>query len=210
MDNAARKIEVKAVFQSFGEVASIEGELITVRVDRDRVCARRAASCLLAPSVGDRVLVASEERGDAFVLAVLEQRDPSAATVSVEGDLHLRSTRGKVTLAAQEGIDLVAAAAVKIASSALDISTLEAIEVVSGAVKAEVGKVKVFAEALDSFCERLSQRVRRSYRTVEEVDQVRAGYIDYSAEGNAHIRAENTLVTGVELVKLNAEQIHVG
>ena len=210
MESVAHKIEIKAVFQEFGEVAAIDGEILTVRTALAEVSGRRAASCLLAPSVGDRVLLVTEERGDAYVLAVLEQRDPSVATISVDGDLALRSLRGKVSVAAQEGIDLVTAAAARIAASAVELSAIETLSVVGGTVKAELEKVKMYATTLDSFFERVSVRAKRSYRTVEELDQVKARHIDYAAAGTAHLRGENTLVTAHDLVKLNAEQIHVG
>jgi len=211
MESVARKIEVKAVFQQFGEVVAIERDaVVTVRTPLADVPAARAASCLLAPAVGDRVLLAVEDGGEAFVLAVLAQRDPSAATISVEGDLSLRSTHGKVTVAAREGIDLVTAAAARVVAAAVEVSARDALSVVSDAVQAEVEWVKVYATTLDSFFERVSQRAKRSYRAVEELDQVKARHLDYAATGNAHVRARNTLLSADELVKLDAEQIHVG
>jgi hypothetical protein len=210
MSNAARKIEVKAVFQEFGEVVAVAPGHLAVRTALADVKARRAASCLLAPAAGDRVLLAIEERGDAFVLAVLEQRDPGVAVVSVEGDLTIRSTRGKVAVAAQEGIDLVTGAAARIMARAVDVQAMEALSVLGGAVKAELGKVKMYASTLDAFFERVSQRAKRSFRTVEEIDQVRAQHIDYAAEGNVQLRGENALVTAHDLAKINGEQVHIG
>lgn len=210
MDSVARKIDVKAVFQEFGEIVAVDGKILTVRGALGDTLARQATSCLVEPSLGDRVLVAAEERGDAFVLAVLEQRSPEVTTIAVEGDLQLRAARGKVTVAAQEGIELLTAAAVSVASRALEVSAAEAISVIGGAVKAEVDKVKLYATAVDGFYERWSQRVKRSYRTVEELDQVKARHIDYAAQGTVQLRGETTLVSAHDLVKLNAEQIHVG
>lgn len=210
MDNVARKIEVKAVFQEFGEVVAIDAELLTVRTALAEVTARRAASCLLEPAVGDRVLLAAEERGDAFVLAVLEQRDPETSRLSVEGNLTLRSLRGKVSVAAQEGVEIVSAAAVQIMASAVEVKAIETLSVLGGAVKGELGKVKMYAATLDSFFERVSLHAKRSFRTVEEVDQVQARHIDYAASGNAHLRGDNALVSAHELVKLNGEQVHIG
>jgi hypothetical protein len=210
MESVARKIEIKAVFQQFGEVVGLDGELVTVRTAIADVSARRAASCLLAPAVGDRVLLATEERGDAFVLAVLEQRDPRAAVLSVEGDLTLRSLRGKVSVAAQEGVDIVTTAAARLMARAVDVEAIDTISILGGAAKAELGKVKMFAATLDAFFERVSQHAKRSYRNVEEVDQVKARHIDYAATGNAQLRGENALVTAHDLVKVNGEQVHVG
>jgi len=210
MESVARKLEVKAVFQEFGEVVAIHAELLTVRTALADVTARRAASCLLEPALGDRVLLAAEERGDTYVLALLEQRDPATATISVEGNLLLRSLRGKVSVAAQEGVELVSAAAVRILASAVDVEAVEALSVLSGAVKAELGKVKMYAATLDSFFERVSLHAKRSFRTIDELDQVKAGHLDYAASGNAHLRGENALISAHDLVKLNGEQVHVG
>jgi len=206
----ARKIEVRAVFQEFGEVVATDGELLTVRTALADVPARRAASCLLVPSEGDRVLVATEERGDAYVLAVLEQRDPSAAAISVDGDLTVRSLRGKVSIAAQEGIDLVTTAAALVMARTVDVEALDALSILGGAVQAELGKVKMYAATLDAFFERVRQHAKRSYRTVEEIDQVKARHLDYAASGNAQLRGENALVTAHDLVKLDGAQVHVG
>lgn len=210
MDSLARKIEVRAVFQQYGEIAAIDGEGCTVRTPLADVSARRAASCLLVPAVGDRVLLAVEDGGDAFVLAVLEQRDPAAATVAVEGDLTLRSLRGKVTVAAQEGIDLVTAAALQVAAATAEVTVSDALTLLGGAVRAEVGKIKLVASTFDSFLERFSQTAKRSYRVIEEIDHVKAAHLDYEASANAHIRAKNALVTAQDLVKLDGAQIHIG
>ena len=210
MESLARKIEIKAVFQEFGEVVVIKGGRLTVRTALADVTARRAASCLLEPAVGDRVLLATEEGGDAFVLALLEQLDPSASTISVDGDLTLRSLRGKVSVAAQEGVELVSTAAVRIMASAVDVEAIEALSILGGAVKAELGKVKMYAATLDSFFERVSLHARRSFRSIDETDQVKAQHLDYAASGNAHLHGDNALVRAHDLVKLNGEQVHLG
>ncbi len=210
MESVARKIEIKAVFQEFGEVVAVDADRWTVRTALADVKARRAASCLLEPAVGDRVLLASEDGGDAYVLALLEQREPGAATLSVDGDLTLRSVRGKVSVAAQEGVDLVTTAVVRIMARAVDVEAIDALSILAGAVKAELGKAKVYATTLDAFFERVSQHAKRSFRTIDEVDQVKARDIDYAASGNAQIRGENALVTAHDLVKINGDQVHVG
>jgi hypothetical protein len=210
MESVARKIEVKAVFQQFGEVLDVDGSAVTVRTALADVAARRAASCLLDPAPGDRVLLATEDGGDAFVLAVLEQESPDASTISVEGDLTLRSIRGRVTVAAQESVDIVSAAAARIVAKAVEVDAIESLSLLGGAVKAELGKVKLYAATVDSFFERVRQHMKHSQRTVEELDQVSARHIDYAAQETAHLRGENALVTAHHLVKVNGEQVHVG
>jgi hypothetical protein len=42
------------------------------------------------------------------------------------------------------------------------------------------------------------------------MDQVRAGMIDFQAGQSARLHAAYTLVTGSDLVKVDAKQIHMG
>jgi hypothetical protein len=62
----------------------------------------------------------------------------------------------------------------------------------------------------DSLFERVSQRVKRSFRTVEDIDQVRANKIDYASESTLALRAENAVVHAEELMKVDASQIQLG
>jgi hypothetical protein len=216
MHSAARKHAARAVWQDFGEVVAIRPAGILVRTETAEFDARRAVGCLVEPRVGDRVLIASQEDGDAFVLSVLSRAERAATTISAEGDLLLRAADGKVTIAGQRGVDVASGGTARIAAAAVEVSAVRGrisaqwLEVLGEAVVAELGKVKMVASTFDAVLERFSQRAKRSYRTVEEVDQVRAHQIDYAAEGNARLRGENTLVTAIDVAKMNGEQVHLG
>lgn len=209
MENVARKIEPKLVFQEHARVVDRRpGGQIVVRAALRDVIAKRAVSCLVEAQPGDLVLLSVEEGGEAFVLAVLSRESPNT-TLEFDGDVHLRSRTGQVTIAAQAGVEILSPAPVGVTTSRLDIRAVEtsivgqALDVAATAVRAELGKAKV---TLDT----LMQRVRHSFRRVEGLDQVKAKQIDYEAEQNLRLRGENALITGDDLVKLNAEQIHLG
>ena len=214
MENVAKKLEVRVVHQEFAEVLTA-GEVFELAASTGRIHARRAASCLLVPEVGDRVLCAVESRGDAFVLAVLERKEAGRATVELPERTVVRAAE-RLSLAANEGVDIVGGGEVRISSAAVEVTSLRtrlasrALEVVGDAVGAELGRVKFVAKSIDGMMERLSQRIKRSFRVVEETDQVKARHIDYAAETVAHFRGEHTVVTAKDLVKVNGEQIHVG
>jgi len=216
MHNAVRKLKTRAVFQEFGEVIALIPNGTRVRTSVGEFDALRAVGCLVEPRIGDRVLVASEEDGESFVLSVLSRSEPVATTISAEGDLVMRSANGHVAIAAQTGVDVVTAGTANIAASAVEVRAARGkfavmmLDVIGEAVKAELGRVKLFGQSFDSVVERFSQRAKRSYRTVEEVDQVRAHQIDYAAEGNARIKGENALVTAIDVAKINGEQVHLG
>jgi hypothetical protein len=63
---------------------------------------------------------------------------------------------------------------------------------------------------LETVLDRLSVLTRSSFRLTEEVEQVRAGQIDMQAKETLRLHARNTLVTSKALVKVDAEQIHMG
>ncbi|MDQ0013242.1 hypothetical protein J2W23_001621 [Variovorax boronicumulans] len=63
---------------------------------------------------------------------------------------------------------------------------------------------------LETVLDRLSVLTRSSFRLTEEVEQVRAGQIDMQASESMRLHAKNTFVTSKVLVKVDAEQIHMG
>ncbi len=178
------------------------------------VLAGRAASCLIEPQVGDRVWFVGE--GDEqYILAVLERQAASDATVlQVEGDLELRAG-GRVRLDARD-IELEADSALALRGDELSVEArrgrvlLDALSTFIRTVHANLSKSTFVGKALELLFERVVQHSNTSYRSVAEVDHVRAGTIDYRAEGVAHVHAENTSMSAAELVKVDAGQIHLG
>jgi Protein of unknown function (DUF3540) len=217
MHNAARKLKARSVWQEFGEVIAIKPSCFRVLTSMGEFDATRAVGCLVEPEMGDRVLVVSEEDGESFILSVLSRQDTRTTNISVaEGDLVMRATQGQVIIAGQTGVDVLTGGTANIAASAVEVRAARGkfavlwLETLSETVKAELGRVKLAAEAFDSVLGRFSQRAKRSYRTVEEIDQVRANQIDYAAEGNARIKGENALLTATDVAKINGEQVHLG
>ena len=63
---------------------------------------------------------------------------------------------------------------------------------------------------MDSVTERWTQKTKRSYRFVEEMDITRAQEIDTRASGTLSMRGKNAITTAEELVKMDGRQIHLG
>ncbi len=216
MQSLATKIDAHTTTGLAGHVVRREGESWVVRVDREEYRARRAASCLLEPAVGDRVLVAAVADGSAYVLAVLERDAATAAVLSVDGDLSLRATNGSIDLAARDAVTIASATDATVVAPRVELKALEGtvaideLTVVGARILAEVVNVKAIAETIDSFAERISQRAKRMYRFVEELDQLKAKNIDYTAQKALHMHGANSLVTADKLVKVDGEHIHMG
>jgi hypothetical protein len=77
-------------------------------------------------------------------------------------------------------------------------------------VQAEVAKVSLVAQEVDSVLTRLTQRAKRVFRFVEEIDQTRAGTVDMRAQNLIAIRGENAVISARVLAKVDGEQIHLG
>ncbi|MCY1220314.1 hypothetical protein D9M72_323240 [compost metagenome] len=160
----------------------------------------RAASCLLQPAVGDVVLVAGPQRDQLFLIAVVTQADPSQSQLVAEGDLTIRSRRGGIALQAST----FALQADKATVDITDMAYRGAEVRVTTLVARFVGRT------LETVLDRLSLLTRSSFRLTEEVEQVRAGQIDMQASQSLRLHAKNTFVTSQALVKVDAEQIHMG
>ncbi|MEZ4306952.1 MAG: DUF3540 domain-containing protein [Polyangiaceae bacterium] len=179
--------------------------------------ARRAKSCLVAPGPGDKVLCVVDGEG-ATVIAVLagDEGEASTTTISADGDLAIQARGGRVSVCGASGVELTSGESVGIAGKEVHVRAktgtvaVEELGFFGRLVQAEVAKVAVLAEQMDSVVTRISQRAKRVFRFVEEVDQTRAGTVDMRAQGMLGLRAENAVVSARVLAKVDGEQIHIG
>lgn len=177
--------------------------------------ARRAASCLLEPAVGDTVWVVGEPGQEGWVLAVLERAEGSATTLTVPGDLSVAAT-GRLTLAGAEGVDLTSAKGLRLHGDAMEVQartahvTLRDLTVLARTVFASLVEVTRVGRVLQLLVDRVTQRSQHSVRAIEGLDSTRAGTVDLRAQGRANIQATHALVNGKDLVKMDGGQIHLG
>lgn len=182
-----------------GKVTLHEGATFGVALDEGgEVVARRAASCLLAPDVGDRVLIAPLD-DEPFLLAVLERQGDTEARLTLEGDATLE-TSGKLGIRS-------AALEVHTGPATLFAQRLDAAAV---SAKATFGKLGVMAKRYERVADSVIERAKRAYRFVEEMDQLRSGHLDYRAEKTAQVKGETTVVTARAIMKIDGESVHIG
>lgn len=212
---AARRIESRGqVFEEVGVVVSSDGGL-EVETESGRFPAKRAFSCLVAPEPGDVVLVAVPARGDLFVLAVLERPSDAPARLTSEGDLHVQ-TPGRFLVSAKEGVALRTPGELDL--DARDVSlraevgqlVVKRLTYLGELLEAHGGTLKAALRIVDSVTERWSQKTKRSYRFIEEMDVTRSREIDTRASGTLSMRGKHAITTAEELVKMDGRQIHLG
>ncbi|MGK3985965.1 DUF3540 domain-containing protein [Sorangium sp. So ce136] len=193
----------------------VDGSTYIVETDDGEVRAKRATSCLLEPAAGDLALLAAVN-GTQYILAVLEREQGAPSHLVTEGDLQIRLQRGSLGLSAPDGVHVASGKDLSMAASTFRVQAREGhvalglLSFVSEAVRAEVDRAKLIGRSLDAQLERLMQRVKRSYRIVEEADHVRAERIDYAAKGSLAMHGENAKITASHVVKIDGDQIQVG
>jgi hypothetical protein len=217
MNNLLRRLDDEALSHEIGLITGTrEGGLFAVRAGGGEYRAKRAVSCLIEPEDGDTVALLTTPTGTCYVTAVLEREAGATGRIVADGDLEIQLRAGHFSVAAQEGVHLLSSKEVAISAGALRVNAregnvvLERLSFLGAFARAEVDKIKVVAGSLDQVLDRFSQRVKRSFRHVDELDQVKAEHIDYSAKSSMSLHAENALITAEELVKVDGEQIHVG
>ncbi|KYF83453.1 hypothetical protein BE18_43105 [Sorangium cellulosum] len=216
MQSVARTRQVeRGATGGHGAVLRFDGSAYIVETDDGEVRAKRATSCLLEPATGDLALLAVVN-GTHYILAVLEREEGAPSRLVSEGDLQIRLQSGSLGLSAPDGVHVQSGKDLSMVASTFRVQAKEGhvalglFSFVSKMVRGEVDRAKLVGRSLDAHLERLMQRVKRSYRIVEEADHVRADRIDYAAKGNLAIHSENAKITASHLVKIDGDQIQVG
>jgi hypothetical protein len=216
MDNLARQQDDLIVFHEFGQVAEVRQGGFVVDTPSGRYTAKKAVSCLLEPGKGARVLIAGDPLGDCYILSVLEYGAEKKCSIQFDGDVEMVAKNGQFQLAAQKGIHLTTVEQIGMISSDLKVHSQRAEVSISQLVYlgtsifAQLSKIKVLATTVESTIRRLTQKVFRSYRTVEDIDQVKAGKIDYNAEKTMSLHGKYSLLTAKNDVKIDGKMIHMG
>lgn len=177
---------------------------------------RRAASCLLKPEVGDTVLLSGPDRERVWLIAVTEQADASASCIEASGDITLVSREGAVRIEGARDVRLKSGAALRMESEQWALRAdrgdcrVADMQFTAETADVTVGRMRAVGKVFETVADRLVQMARNALRLVDEIDQSRVGHLDCKAAQTVRIHGSHTLVTGQELVKVDASQIHMG
>lgn len=212
---AAKRLHATETNLFAGRVSLVETARICVSLEETgrEVLARRAASCLLAPQPGDRVLVALFP--DAFVVSVLERRDAGRAEMTFEGDVAIRAS-GRLDLTSASGVGITTPRRATLTSEELEIRArhgnlvFNTLSALASAATVHFVSLGAIVDACSLSAQTIHQRLRRAYRFVEEYDQLLSKHIDYRAEQTVQLRGEHTAVVARGVARMDGEQVHIG
>jgi hypothetical protein len=188
-----------------------------VRIARDGavIAARVAFGCAVQPEQGDRVLTADDGE-TVWIVAVLERPTDLPARIFFEGDIAIMSARGDLSLHATNEINVDAGSRARIAAQEIDLHAgvahfvLDELLQVGRRVNLYVAMLRSVGELVETFADHVLTRARHGSRFIEGSDQIRAGDIDQRAEGNMQLQARTQFITAETIVRVDAEQIHMG
>jgi hypothetical protein len=166
----------------------------------ESITAAQAASCLLAPAIGDSVLLC-EISGEAYILAILQRDDTRIAEIAVPG-------AGKVKFAAAERLELTAPA---ISIAAGRFSVIAEAMVQTGQSLASNFK-RVVEIVVDKTIGARTVTTTAETRTsvIRDVEMLNAGSLIQNIDSVATQNSEIALVTARRDVRLDAERVSVG
>ena len=190
---------------SYARVEDKDGDAYRVHLENgDIICAQRAKGCLLVPETGDEVLVA-DNGVQAFILNVLTREGDGGRitlpkTSVIEGnEISFTATRGLTMEAPRISL-----------AGILGEMRFKGFSVLSQWCDARIKKITATAESWDSVVGRLTERIRDSYRRIDNTEQTTAGRIRTIVKGRFSLSAKNAALTAEEEVNLDGKKIHIG
>jgi hypothetical protein len=177
--------------------------------------ARIAFGCVAQPEPSDRVLLATAD-DTLWIIAVLERATAAPLRLFAEGDIAVVSANGNVAVAAAHEVTLDAGARARVSAREIDLHAgiarlvLDEVLHVGRRITAHATKLRCVSDMIESIAEHVLTRARRSSRFIDETDHVRAEEIDHRATGTLQLRAKTAFVTADNVVRVDADQIHMG
>lgn len=203
------------VEMAYGTVQALCDGRYIVHGDNGECIAKRAFSCVVQPEPGDRVMYSFTDY-ETHILAVIDRPNNSDATLSFQGDVTLHTQQGKISIAGDEGVQLASSDEVTMVSKELNVVANKGVvnvadlTTVGEQISSNIKWVKLFASSIDTVAERLSLRLKHSFRQIEGVDQTKAGEMLTTIKNLFSLRSRQTAILAKKDIKVDAERIHMG
>jgi hypothetical protein len=153
--------------------------------------------------------------GSAPTACVLGREQRDEAVLTLPGGVELSSQAGHLSIHAK-AIDLKAGIQVSVTTPKIDVTAFESeIKVLKvrawfDALEAQAVHAKFAFQNLTTSAGRLLQRVRESFRWVDEVDETRAGRVRVKVEGAYQLQSRHATIHATGVVKVDGEKIDLG
>ncbi len=174
----------------------------------------KAEGCLLQPDIGDRVLITADVAAGGYILMVLDKVGACYDMV-FPGEASLRTEAGPLKLQADDiivcGDKSVALEAPEIEIAGISGKVRFAVcSLLTSILEVRSKKAVQVIDILDSVIGRATERVRDSFRWIENLEQIRAGRIRTIVKDRFSVKAGHASLISEEEVTIDGEKIHIG
>jgi len=177
--------------------------------------AKKSASCLLTPEVGDEVLIFAGQTNN-YIMSVLEQADKNQpAEIAFPAGAEFRCQKGALEFTADavriHGNETLNLDAQQLSLNATE-SRLRSNQFLAwiGQVDAKAIGVKLVAHQVSTVFGRLIARAKESFRWTEGLDETRSGRIRVVSSDRIQMSSKHTSIRAEGYVKIDGEKIDLG
>jgi hypothetical protein len=217
MKHLAHKNEHHQPVLEYGRVVSQTNGTFVVQTDYGRADAVQAMGCLIRPGKGDKVLLSLDGSENGYILSVLE-REPTDERIDMDfqGNVCLNVRQGDFVVQSDRDISLISNEQLHCASDEISFSArhgkafVDTMSLVGHAVSTQVERITAVALNVEHTFRRFTQRLENAFRFIKDHEEVQTKSTRYLVDDLMAVHTKNTDLTSEEIVKINAEQIHLG
>lgn len=185
-----------------------------VKDDSGLIGAQVAASCLLKPNVGDRVLWSGSD-SEAFILSVLERPEEAAFKLDIPGDLDIQSG-GEIAFKASTNLTLSSTEQTNLTSDKINVDVREANLNVQQSyftgLKSffHVEKLSWVGKQIEQVADRVFQRFNMQSKKITGHEEKQTKSSRHLIEKDYVVQSQNTLHHAEKNLHLDGDKIHLG
>jgi len=197
-----------------GVVKAVENRGYLVEVGGCLRMAEKAVGCLVEPCVRDKVLVFADTE-DIFILSVLRRESAAPVELPFEHGVSIQARGGAFTVDSPD---------MRLSSDGDMVMAGRKVAVEAEEGEAAIGRmlftgvslvtclntVRQVARHVETSAERVIQRVKRSYRTVEEFEESRIGRLRLLIRKSFFLASKDSHIVAKDVVKVNGGKILLG
>ncbi len=218
MQNLAKEVEQFQPCLEYGQVVAEDTESFIVQGAYGSVQAVKAASCLIQPKAGDRVLITTDGGAESYILSILKRAESQAPRTRLvfDGQVDLVVQGGGFSVAADSDLTLASREKMALASGKISVhagsgeAVIEKMSFVAKVFEGQIKRIKVVANTVENIFRRLTQRLQDAFRFVADHEEIQTGSTRYLVEDTLTMNAKNAVHMAEEIVTINAEQVHLG
>jgi|TARA_B110000971_G_scaffold201830_1_gene221015 hypothetical protein len=198
--------------------ASVKGvskQSLMIDLNSGVVNAQTAFSCLVAPMVGDTVLV-SQSDGDYHVLAVLERAAKQDMALNFPASVKMTALDGQIDMIAGRDVNVLSTAKTNLLSAEINMTSGE-MNVNSGKLTAHTTDVeshsqtmKLYTQMFSSVARQVTQKTDILVRWVEQVETLNIGNLIQNVRKNYTSHSDQAVITASKDMRIDGERIHMG